>query len=485
MPERKKRPQKIEIINVEDDRVRLKPFLGIRPGYYLALLYGLIILIILFLILIYPGLNNPGTMFSVSSNPSGAAVRVGGVYMDTTPCSIFIPQGRHRIEVVLPGFNDWQRDLDFGGSIFASIFLPLKGSLRVELEAPSPREAFIREGAEFIAWSFAGESTIVHHIPPVLSEGAYRLGPWASDPLSREGMDETLAAVTRFANSRSSLRDLLRAKFLLDNQGLSPSPLTLLHSTEEIIAFLGENSGTATWLADLLQGEAASQVASSQWYDENRAWGEGIWASLGSEIISFGGLRFREFIPWEFIHREILPAESMDVFYIAESPIGIEIWELFLDERPEWRIENLEQLINEGLVNSQYLAVSDLPGLPENTMAWISWYAARAWCEWYSSRLPPPLHVRLPYEAEWELAAKSGLNRVGDFWEWCEDLFIPLDFLPPAPAVSDPGSPERPVRGGSWINRRQNLEIEIRASLPPDSCSPFVSFRPVLVSQRD
>jgi hypothetical protein len=485
MPEIKKPLQEIDMGITEEDRVRLKPILGIRPGIYLAILYSLVILIALFFLLVFPGLTNPGMILSVKSEPAGAAVRIDGTYMDTAPCEIFVKQGKRRVEVVLPGFTEWAEEIDSGSAVFGSVFFPRKSVLRVEMQAPNPQEAFVREAEEFAAWTFGGESGLAFQIPPVLSEGVYRLGPWAADPIVRSGMEETLAAAARFANTRSGLRDLLRAKFLLDNQGSGASPITLLHSIDDIIDFLEENPGTAQWLAETLPNEAASRLRSSSWYQKSGINTEEVWADLGNEIETFGRLRFREIVS---------PGTQGKSFYIAQFPVSVEVWQLFLNERPEWNIENREALINEGLVNSQYLASADLPGLPPNTAAWVSWFAARAWCEWYSSRLPiiggaQGWIVRLPYEAEWELAVKTGLERTGEFWEWCEDPFVPFPAasnlrFEAASQASQLSSPERPVRGGSWINPIHTLEADARGSLPPDSCSPFVSFRPILVLER-
>ena len=478
---------------MSDDQVRLKPFLGIAPGVYLAFIYGTVLLVILFFIFLYPGLKNPGSIIVVKSEPWGAAILVDGVYMDAAPAEVFVNRGSRQIELRLPGFQPVQIEKDIRGRLFASAFFPTKIDIHQELQVSYPIEAFLNEAAEYAAWSFAGEPGAGYQIPLSLSEGAYRLGPAASDPAVRTSMEDTVVAATRFAVTRAGLRDLIRAKTLLDNQGLSPSPLSLLDSAGDIIGFLGENPMAALWLADVLNDDARSALAASDWYLQA--------AGLGAErapmvqsgaIIQAGLLNFRMIgggLP--LLGGNFSPGTVVDTFYISETVISARAWEAFLEDQPRWRKGNLQALMAEGLVREEYLEI--IPGAPAEGVSGISWHAAVAFCEWLNNRVPLPpqfssWEFRLPTEQEWEYAAKSGIPLSGDlgnFWEWCADPFAPLSFLSAPPgAITALGSPERVLRGGSWASPPGAVGNEVRASLPPSFSSPFLSFRPVIAPQR-
>ena len=502
-----------------EDQVRLKPFLGVRPGVCLACIYSAVLLVILFFILIYPGIARPGSLVMLQTEPAGAALRVDGVYRGTSPDQIFVSKGKHTLELVMPGFTTGRIECEIPGRLFASALFPRRYPLQAALRAPDPAAAFALSAADYAAWSFGGEPTAAWQIPLSLSEGAYRAGAAAA---GNSAIAELVKASARFAVTRAALRDLVRAKIIADNGGLSPSPLSLVHSASDITGFLSENPGSAVWLAETLPPESAALVTASAWYQKQPAALPPVYAAESlapppgempagrtappARRFSLGGLSFTGMAGGTLVQGEPFPrAVPIAPFMIGDTEVPAAVFAEFLDASPQWRAERRDALVREGSVTNDYL--SGDAGPERSGISAVSWFAARAFCEWLDGRLPPAMagyEVRLPTEAEWEYAAKSvriwagsgaidagGIKNMGDggavpgAWEWCADPYAPLGFLKAAPeAVAAAGSPERAVRGGSALNPLGSVTAETRASLPPAFCSPFVSFR-VVIAPKD
>jgi hypothetical protein len=491
-----------------EDRVHLKPLLGIRPGVYLTFLYGAVLGIIFFFILLYPGLANPGTLLAVTSEPFGAAVRVDGVYRGTSPCDVFLPKGTHQLELILPGFTPRQKELNVQGRLFGSVLFPLKKSFHETLAETSAGSAFLWAASDYGMWSFTGEPAATYQIPQSLSEGAYRSGPAGADPRGYRSLERVIQGAARFASTKAGLRDILRAKHLIDNAGCSVSPVSLLRSIEDILSFLSETPGTAEWLAGILPSEIGSRIAHSDWYAKEKAAAE----SLGNRPYSLpdfgprltiGAMTFREITGGTFVPGGGFSQEAaVHSFWAAETEASVQSWEAFLEARPEWRPDRIELLRAQGLVTEDYLKNGE--DRDSSAVAGVSWYAAQAYCEWLTGLLPPEFQnyeVRLPTETEWEYAGKaaeiagpetSGFRDfLGGFWEWCADPYAPNPFIPADPEIIRAiGAPERSIRGNSWNTPLpvQNetakwAALEARGSLFPASCSPFGSFRPVIASK--
>jgi sulfatase modifying factor 1 len=145
---------------------------------------------------------------------------------------------------------------------------------------------------------------------------------------------------------------------------------------------------------------------------------------------------------------------------------------------------------------------------PEQPVVGVSWFDAVAYCEWLTQTTGKSF--RLPTEAEWEYAARGGLEsalfpwgddlpqsrpRYAERWqngpervrqsppnafglfemcenvhEWCSDWFQP-DYYSISPD-DNPRGPEsgerRSSRGGSWRHHIKISRCSARSSIPPE-----------------
>ena len=157
-----------------------------------------------------------------------------------------------------------------------------------------------------------------------------------------------------------------------------------------------------------------------------------------------------------------------------------------------------------------------------NPVTLVRYEDAAAYCEWLASQTSQP--IRLPTEAEWERAARGGidgqrfpwgdamnpacahvlpqagakaesgtaavgsypatgfqlLDMAGNVWEWVSDWYAPQYYS--RAQLLNPRGPEsgvmRIVRGGSWVNADEGyLRCAYRHKVPPDSYAYSIGFR--------
>jgi formylglycine-generating enzyme required for sulfatase activity len=159
------------------------------------------------------------------------------------------------------------------------------------------------------------------------------------------------------------------------------------------------------------------------------------------------------------------------------------------------------------------------PGFPQtddHPVVCVSWNDATAYTQWMSRTRGQK--YRLPTEAEWEYAARSGgrqeryaggdvIEKVawyagnsedrthpvgqkqpnglglydmsGNVWQWTADWYDSR-YYRESPRT-DPGGPEtgkkRVFRGGSWYYDQRGARTSYRDSAPPDFCSSYLGFR--------
>jgi hypothetical protein len=432
-----------------DFQVKLKPIFGVRPGVYLTFLYSFILLTFIFFLLFFPGLKNPGAVLVVKTEPAGAAIRIDGVYKGTAGSGIPVSKGFHIIEAVMPGFEKQGAVHEIRARVFASLFFPLRENINITLEVSDPASAFAVYASDYAEWTFAGEPTASWQIPMSLSEGAYRTGHFKD---SNEQMQQVLLAAAGFTVTKAAMRDLIRAKILLDNCGGAPCPASLVNSISDILTFLSETPESAKWLSKTLPREQAAIIESSAWYKKQAAIEPETVNPSGSFQMS--GLNFIRF---------------SSGFMISETPIPRDLFETFLNDNPEWREHQIDYFPHE---------ISNYPWeIDNNIITGVTWYAAQRFCGWMTANLPPSMadmEVRLPAEDEWLAASAAISNMNNQGWEWCADPYVHVQIAPVSRQVKQlVGSPERTLRGRA----ASSSTAETRASLPPDLSSPIVTFR--------
>jgi formylglycine-generating enzyme required for sulfatase activity len=147
----------------------------------------------------------------------------------------------------------------------------------------------------------------------------------------------------------------------------------------------------------------------------------------------------------------------------------------------------------------------------------VSWFDAVAYCDWLSRELGEPF--RLPTEAEWECAARAGLDQCLYPWgnqpvlerahyqtrwarapepvatsapnafglydmcenvhEWCADWYDPA-YYAVSPIENPQGPPSgvrRASRGGAWRHHIKIARCAARSSIPPEFCYADYGFR--------
>ena len=537
------RKAKNAVSDIQEVQVKLKPVFGIAPGTYLTVLYTLILLVLLFLLLFYPGLKKRGTFVSVESFPPSAIVRVDGVYAGTTPCTFLVPPGKHTLGIEKPFFRTREQEDVFSGRVFATLFAKPRQSYAFDLEILDPATMLDDALKDFAANP---------HIPEIITDKV-QAGYIAEDRAERAVYYDYLDNVKYFITNTLQFSHVVESTARLASGGGVLTAGALRELTAVWIRQLERYENLPFWLLSCLPAESARSLAGTVWFEQflirYRAAQGGI-AQSGDVISSapppaplrIRGLRFvavpsgvlqQGFTENGTVTPQLTHKVSLAGFYMAETEVSNRLYQDFADANPRWKKSNLGSLLAEKLVAESYLegwendrypaAAADLPVVN------VSFAAAEAFCRWLgtsATALPAGYTVRLPYESEWEYAARGGLQALpypagrdpgssrfyqegstgpqpvgfsepngyglrdmsGNVWEWCADWFSPMRyFFTSWNAAENRPGPDRPpagfehvVRGGSWANQPELVKVHTRASQPVDWCTPYLGFRPVL-----
>lgn len=479
-----------------EDQVSLKNFFGISPRTYVPVLYSLVLLLVIFLFLIFPGIHRFGSHLSLSGAPETAGLYEEGLFLGSVDSEPFLKAGHHSLTLRYPGFEDRKIDVKVGGRLLGSLIFPRHQSLKIEplqFRHASPREFTEYALKEFLRWNLTGPSREKHHKPMVLSNAVPLLikrdqHQWAYALLR--------AAFGGISNAHSG-GDWLYAAFgagLLDD--------LLRRNTRMILAAAQtlEKSGHNPALLSPALSQYRAQLQSPSLKPDSTQAASPLTVKLSGSSLTLrpvpggsgilGILDSRETPSWQDSAFPV-PFDT-EGFYLADREITNQQWQIFLQENPLWKGENRKELERKGLADDQYLLTFDteLQRSPEAPVRYISWHGAQAYCRWLNEKSRGTGSFRLPTEYEWEWAAAvnpslSGMT--GSLWEWCDDPYgflIPLteeELLFPDGGTADDAFPLKNLRGGSDINDDRTLTRSTRAGLFPSACPANAGFRPLFL----
>jgi formylglycine-generating enzyme required for sulfatase activity len=538
--------RKRDLEPTEIESVRLGPVFGISPETYVPALLAAALLVVLFLVLVYPGLRENGAQVSFVTVPEGASVHVDGTRVGATPLEVFVERGTRSVTFKRPFFDDYTTEVEIPGRVVGSLIAPARTEVRAELVSKNIGALAAEAARRFNRWALVGEANAQYQFDPVLSDAvldltaARQAGNTEADDLARK----LLAHALRDVDSEALLTDYLRAVSFAEGSGSVFGGIQAAAVMSRIAAAVEANPALAYLVAAALPEDLSEDFRSTGWYEEATqtlvttmltATEEGGPQVGTVSTVEVAGHTFIEIPGRTFVMgldgKEAAAGGALlqrphiaavEPFFIMETEVTRRLYQRFVRERPEWAPEAREELVDAGRADGDYLKDwSDGSGTDQSSrpVRFVSHYAATAFCDWLEQQLPPALEgwdVRLPTEAEWEWAAvlngSEGYDAVfadaamstplpvgssepgklgvydlfGNLWEWTADWYHPAEYLvrgTEARTEAFDGT-QRVVRGGSWANDRRQMSVRTRGSQPPSWGTPFLGFRPVISERR-
>ena len=494
-----------------DPQVRLSPFLGVSPGAYLTVIYGLAVFLALFMVLLYPGLRSPGGKIEITASPRHVSVAMNGRFLGTTPLSVQVAPGTHELELTHTNFASERIQVEVSKRIFGTLIIPVHAAAHTHLELLNAANATRLAVARFAgAW----------HATDILENAGHDLAR-ADDADQYEFLHSALPFVDR----RQALGALIRSATTAAAGGGLVTPHSIRRVFNWFSRLAKDYSGLPLWLNSTVSPELREPIILQRWYtehiDQYQREIEFFPSSDRPETLPesyvLQDMRFR-FVPEGIllmgndvdhvqltsISKEIQPhLRKVSSFLMADTEVTNRQFARFVAATPRWSPDSTDQLVSDRLAEPTYLAAwtngFPTPGTLDEPVTHVSHHAATAFASWLDETLAEEIEeshdglvVRLPTEAEWEWAARGGLtgqpypngtstgnarlassqivgpspvpssepngyglyDLLGNVWEWTSTWYAPASYTLAAGAdQTQKTSPGQPVTGAERVVR--------------------------------
>ncbi len=461
----------------EVERVKLKPYKGIRPAYYILFTYFIIALVLFFILCLLPGVVSNKAYISFSSDLPLYGVYEDGIYLGNGHDSVFeTTSGEHKYTFTLEGIEIGKEEVKISRHYFFTLFAHKKTVINPtftytdELEN-KVTEAFLKDVALYSAITDYSSS---YTFPPLFSNYAKEVIAFKEKDISQELLYGAL-----HITSKDMYSDYKEALSYLENSSVSFESKEL----NTINSFL-DNLYDKDTVETLKKTDKTTEIKVSKLRDGFYRYNEGV-VTLGEETLSS--------------YPEINKAPvtlSFSSFDMSSNLITENEYATFVEENSKWSLDNKEELIKEGLVDSNYLSGISLSTRSMRPIRSISYYAALEYCKWKSEK--DGVKYSLPTLEEWTVACLSAKDKkyvtslvyvennsstptglLGQLWEYTSTSYIPLSRLIDQEKVKSLSQiynyDDIIVMGGSYA--QSDITSSDIGVMDKASCSEFCGFR--------
>ncbi len=458
------------------ERVKLRPWHGIRPAYYILGIFISSLILLFILICILPGIISNKAYITLDTSLPLLGVSVDERYLGNgVKNSLETTSGTHIVSFTYEGIELGRMEVKIPKRIFFSLFVHKPYVIEPEVTygkevREKAKEEFARSSA---LYSQITTYTAVTQYPHLFEEYAMTVIEMNEEDIS----DVWLYAMLHIT-SRTMYDDYLKGKELLSSSNVKYETALSSQIDSFLFSVYSVDEDIAVEKIDETTDIVVEKVGSFYKYSSGSV-------TLGESTIT------------NYPESNVLPKTiEYDTFYISGNLITENEYALFVEENTKWSKSNISSLIDEGLVDSNYLKGITLSQRSSRPIRYISYYAAQAYCEWKSNK--DGVKYTLPSITQWTVAALSAKDKayvtsliyrendsstpsslMGQLWDITSTPYIPLMRLVDSDVIYRLSSlfpfDDIIVMGGSYANT--DVTISSVGVVSKNSSSEFNGFR--------